>query len=318
MTRGIIMKAVRFSEVGGPEVLQYVDVEQPQPAAGQVRIRVAASAFNSADTGMRAGFLPIPVSLPHVPDYDVSGTVDALGDGVEGFAVGDAVIAFLPMGEDGGAAEYVVAPADVLVHAPTSIPLADAAALPSVALTAQQALFDDGGLQAGQRVFIVGAGGVVGKYAVQLAKRAGAHVIATASPRSADAVRAAGADEVVDHTASALREAVSEPVDLLLNLAPIEPAEFAALVEVVRSGGVVVSTTAWMPAPDDAERGVRSVVVFVRSDRAQLEELVRSVDAGELRVEVSRRIPLAELPALHVEAAERGISGKVIVLPEAV
>ena len=312
------MKAVRFHEVGGPEVLRYGEIDRPEPGAGQVRLRVAASAFSAADNGMRAGFLPIPLALPHVPGYDVSGTIDAIGEGVDGFAIGDEVIGFLPMGEDGGAAEYVVAPADVLVHAPTSIPLADAAALPSVALTAQQALFDDGGLQAGQRVFIVGAGGVVGKYAVQLAKRAGAYVIATASPRSADAVRAAGADEVVDHTASSLQEAVAEPVDLLLNLAPIEPAEFAALVELVRSGGVVVSTTAWMPAPDDAERGVRSVVVFVRSDVAQLAELVRLVDAGELRVEVSRRIPLAELPALHAEAAEGPVSGKVIVLPEAV
>lgn len=219
------------------------------------------------------------------------------------------------MGEDGGAAEYVVAPADVLVAAPTSVPLADAAALPSVALTAWQALFDDGGLEAGQRVLIVGAGGVVGKYAIALAKRAGAHVIATASPRSADAVRAAGADQIIDHTEVDVLDAVSEPVDLLLNLAPIEPAEFTALVSIVRSGGVVVSTTAWMPAPDDAERDVRSAVVFVRSDIQRLAELVSLVDSGELHLEVTRRIPLAELPALHAEAAEGRVAGKVIVIP---
>ena len=217
------MQAVQFHEVGGPDVLHYGDIEQPSPAAGQVRIRVAASAFNAADNGMRAGFLPIPVQLPHVPGYDVSGTVDALGEGVEELTVGDAVIGFLPMELDGGAAEYVVAPAEAVVAAPTTIPLADAAALPSVALTAWQALFDDGGLESGQRVLIVGAGGVVGKYAIQLAKRAGVHVIATASPRSEAAVRAAGADEVVDHTASDLLGAVSTPIDVLLNLAPIDP-----------------------------------------------------------------------------------------------
>ncbi len=183
------MKAVRFHEVGGPEVLKYEEIAQPIPGVGQVRLRVAASAFSAADNGIRAGFLSIPVVLPHIPGYDVSGTIDALGDGVDGFAVGDAVIAFLPMATDGGAAEYVIAPADALVAAPTSVPLADAAALPSVALTARQALFDDGGLKAGQRALIVGAGGVVGKYAIALAKRAGAYVIATASPRSADAVR---------------------------------------------------------------------------------------------------------------------------------
>ncbi|AKV87175.1 NADPH:quinone reductase [Microbacterium sp. CGR1] len=309
------MKAVRFHEVGGPEVLQYEEIAQPIPGAGQVRLRVAASAFSPADNGMRAGFLPIPVVLPHIPGYDVSGTVDALGDRVDGFAVGDAVIAFLPMATDGGAAEYVIAPSVALVAAPTSVPLADAAAFPSVALTARQALFDDGGLKAGQRVLIVGAGGVVGKYAIALAKRAGAYVIATASPRSADAVRAAGADEIVDHTETDVLDAVTEQVDLLLNLAPIEPDEFTALVRLVRDGGVVVSTTAWMPAPDDADRGVTSVVVFVRSDAEKLAELVSLVDSGELTLEVTRRIPLTELPALHAEAAEGSIAGKVIVVP---
>ncbi|WP_431074685.1 NADP-dependent oxidoreductase [Microbacterium phyllosphaerae] len=309
------MKVVRFHEVGGPEVLQYYEIDRPSPGAGQVRLRVAASAFSAADNGMRAGFLPIPLVLPHIPGYDVSGTVDALGDGVDGFAVGDAVIAFLPMATDGGAAEYVIAPADALVAAPTSVPLSDAAAFPSVALTAHQALFDDGGLKAGQRVLIVGAGGVVGKYAIALAKRAGAYVIATASPRSADAVRAAGADEIIDRTATEVLDAVTEQVDLLLNLAPIEPDEFTALVRLVRDGGVVVSTTAWMSAPDDADRGVTSVVVFVRSDAKKLAELVSLVDSGVLTLEVSRRIPLTELQALHAEAAEGPIAGKVIVIP---
>lgn len=309
------MKAVRFHEVGGPEVLQYEEIDTPTPGAGQVRLRVAASAFNAADNGMRAGFLPIPVVLPHVPGYDVSGTVDAIGDDVNGFSVGDAVIGFLPMATDGGAAEYVVAPAGALVAAPTSVPLADAAALPSVALTARQALFDDGGLEAGQRVLIVGAGGVVGKYAIALAKRAGAYVIATASRRSAEAVRAAGADEIIDHTATDVLDAVTAQVDFLLNLAPIEPDEFTALVQLVRDGGVVVSTTAWMLAPNDADRGVRSVVVFVRSDAERLRELVSLIDSGSLTLEVTRRIPLTELQALHAEAAEGRIAGKVIVIP---
>lgn len=309
------MKAVQFHEVGGPEVLQYGEIEQPVPAAGQVRLRVAASAYNAADNGMRAGFLPIPIQLPHVPGYDVSGTVDAIGEGVTGPTVGDAVIAFLPMDRDGGAAEYVIAPAEAVVAAPTSIPLADAAALPSVALTAWQALFDDGRLTAGQRLLVVGAGGVVGKYAVQLAKRAGAHVIATASPRSADAVRAAGADQVIDHTATDLLVALDGQVDVLLNLAPIEPEQFAADVAAVRDGGVVVSTTAFMATPGDESRGVRAATVFVLPNRERLTELVALVDDGALTVEVTRRIPLADLPALHAEGAAGRIAGKVIVLP---
>jgi len=309
------MKAVRFHEVGGPEVLQYGEIEQPVPGAGEVRIQVAASAYSAADNGMRGGFLPIPVQLPHVPGYDVSGTVDALGEGVDGLTVGDAVIAFLPMERDGGAAEYVVAPADAVVAAPTSIPLADAAALPSVALTAWQALFDDGHLTAGQRVLIVGAGGVVGKYAIQLAKRAGVHVVATASPRSADAVRAAGADQVVDHTTTDLLSALDGRVDVLLNLAPIEPEQFQAYVAAVRDGGAVVSTTAFMATPGDEARGVRAATVFVLPNRERLAELVSLVDAGDLTVEVTRRIPLTELQALHAEGAAGRIAGKVIVLP---
>jgi NADPH:quinone reductase-like Zn-dependent oxidoreductase len=309
------MKAVQFNEVGGPEVLQYGEKEQPIPAAGQVRLRVAASAYNAADNGMRAGFLPIPVELPHVPGYDVSGTIDAIGDGVEGLRIGDAVIGFLPMEHDGGAAEYVVAPADAVAIAPTSIPLADAAALPSVALTAWQALFDEGGLEANQRVLIVGAGGVVGKYAIQLAERAGVHVIATASPSSIDAVRAAGADQIIDHTDTDLLSALDGQVDVLLNLAPIEPEQFTAYVAAVRNGGVVVSSTAFMATPGDDARGVRASTVFVLPNRERLTELVSLVDEGAITVQVTRRIPLAELPALHAEAADGRVSGKVIVLP---
>ena len=120
------MKAVRFHEYGDPSVLRYEDVEQPVPGAGEVRLRVAATSFNPVDDGIRGGYLqgPFPVTLPHTPGIDVAGTVDALGDGVDNVAVGDEVIGFLPMVADGAAAEYVIAPAEILAPAPTSIPLA--------------------------------------------------------------------------------------------------------------------------------------------------------------------------------------------------
>lgn len=309
------MKVMRFHEVGGPDVLRLDDVELPAPGAGQVRLKVAASAFNAADNGMRAGFLPIPVELPHVPGYDVSGTVDAIGAGVDDLEIGQPVVGFLPMQTDGGAAEFVVAPADAVTAAPRAVDLVDAAALPSVALTAWQALFDDGGLRAGQRLLIVGAGGAVGVHAVRLAHRAGAHVIATASPRSLDAVRAAGADQIVDRTRASLLDSVAEPVDVLLNLAPLDPDDFAALVALVRDGGVVVSTTAFMATPGDDRRGVDAKTVFVRADTPRLAEIVALVDAGELTVEVDRRIDLVDLPALHAEAMAGRIAGKVVVVP---
>src|SRR5215217_6499140 len=309
------MKAVRFHEYGDPSVLRYEDVDQPVPGAGQVLIRVAATSFNGVDGNIRGGFMqgPIPVTLPHTPGIDVSGTIAALGEGVGGFEIGDRVVGFLPMAADGAAAEYVVAPAEILAPAPSTIPLPDAAALPMVGLTAWQALFDDAGLTAGQRVLINGAGGAVGGYAVQLAKRAGAHVIATASPRSRERVRTAGADEVIDHTTAEVT--VAAPVDVLLNLARITPEELVALVALVRSGGVVVNTVPTIPTPADDERGVRGVGVFVRSDAEQLSRLVAMVDRGELRVDVAERVPLAELPAVHAKAATGALPGKVVVLP---
>ncbi|MGR6917433.1 NADP-dependent oxidoreductase [[Actinomadura] parvosata] len=311
------MKAVRFHEYGAPDVLRYEDVEQPVPGAGQVRIRVAGTSFNGVDGNIRGGFMrgPIPVTLPHTPGLDVAGTIDALGEGVHGFEAGDRVIGFLPMTGTGAAAEYVLAPAGILAAAPTGIPLPDSAALPVVGLTAWQALFDHAGLTGGQRVLINGAGGAVGRYAVQLARRAGAHVIATAGPRSGDAVTSAGAEEVIDHTTTNVIEAVSEPVDVVLNLAPIDPAELAGLVTLARPGGVLVNTTVWMPAPADEERGVRGIDLYVRSDAEQLARLAALVDGGELRVDVAERVPLAGLPAVHARAAAGTLPGKVVILP---
>ncbi|MFC9636050.1 NADP-dependent oxidoreductase [Streptomyces mirabilis] len=233
------MKAVRFHQYGDPDVLRYEDVEQPVPGAGQVRVRVAATSFNLVDANIRAGFMqgPIPVTLPHSPGIDVAGTVDALGEGVTAVPVGDQVIGFLPMAGPGAAAEYVLAPVEALTPAPKSVALSDAAALPLVGLTAWQALFEHVKLTAGQRVLVNGAGGAVGGYAVQLAKQAGAVVIATAGPRSSRCVTAAGADKVIDHTTADIAAAVSQPVDVVLNLAPVEPAQLDALLGLIRPGG---------------------------------------------------------------------------------
>ncbi|BCY09949.1 NADP-dependent oxidoreductase [Actinoplanes sp. L3-i22] len=300
------MKAVRFHEYGDPTVLRYEDAEQPVPGAGEVLIRVAGTSFNGVDGNIRAGFMqgPIPVTLPHTPGLDVAGTVVTPG---EGFAAGDRVVGFLPMTGTGAAAEFVLAPAGILTAAPASLPLADAAALPTVGLTAWQALFDHAKLTAGQRVLINGASGAVGGYAVQLAKAAGAYVIATG--RSVT-----GADEVIDHTGTDVIAAVTEPVDVVLNLAPVEPDRLAALVTVIRDGGVLVNTTVWMPAPSDEKRGVRGVNLFVRSDAAQLAHLVTLVDAGTLRVDVGQRVPLAELARVHAQAAAGELPGKTVIV----
>src|SRR6185503_9965986 len=132
-----------------------------------------------------------------------------------------------------------------------------------------------------------------------------------------DRVLSAGADEVIDHTSIELNAAVTEPVDVLLNLARITPEQLVGLVALVHAGGVVVNTVPTIPTPGDEERGVRAVGVFVRSDAEQLSRLVELVNRGELRVDVADRVPLAELSAVHAKAAAGDLPGKVIVLPAA-
>ncbi len=309
------MKAVRYHEYGDPQVMRYEDAELPHPAPGQVLIRVAATSFNPVDASIRAGYLrqQLPVRFPHTPGLDVAGTVVALGEGVTGLDIGDAVIGFLPMNENGAAAEFVVAPAAVLAAVPRTVALAAAAALPAVALTAWQALFEHARLQAGQRVLINGAGGGVGGYAIQLAKGAGATVIATASPRSADAVRAGGADQLVDYTATLLTDAITEPVDVVLNLVRASDQDMARLVGLVAPGGVLVTTTS--PAQDDPAHGVRAISMFVRSDARDLAAIVARVDAGDLRIDISASYPLTDIALVHKQSDAGAIRSKVLLLP---
>lgn len=293
------MKAVRFHEYGGPGVLRAEEVEQPVPGPGQVLVKVKATTFNPVDAGLRAGYLQqaVPLSLPHILGIDLAGTV---------VGSGDPVIAFLPMNADGASAEYVAVDSDLLAKAPASVPLADAAALPSSALTAWQGLFEHAGLRSGQRILINGAGGAVGGYAVQFAKQAGAYVVATASPRSAATVTAEGADEIIDYTSGPVTTA---PVDAVLNLARADEPALAALVALVKPGGVLVSTAG--DAPADQERQVKTISMYVRSDAKQLATIADQVDAGALTINIGARHPLADLAGAHEEAGT--VSGKIVI-----
>jgi NADPH:quinone reductase-like Zn-dependent oxidoreductase len=310
------MKAVRYHSYGDSGVLVYEDADRPVASDGQVVLKVAGSAFNPLDVAIRAGFVqPVfPIAFPHIPDFDVAGVIAEVGDGVTGWNTGDAVVAFLPITGQGAAAEYVAASADVLAAAPRAVELADAAALPSAGLTAWQSLFEHAGLKAGQSLLINGAGGAVGGYAVQLAKQAGATVIATASARSADRLRSYGADQIIDYTATPLPQAVAgQRFDAVLSLVRTDPQETLELAGLAADGGVFVSTT--FPELDDAGRGVRVVSVSARSDAAQLAELVARVDAGELTIDVAQHRPLTDLAAIHDEAVTGQLPGKTILIP---
>jgi len=309
------MKAVRYHQYGDESVLQHEEAEQPTAGQGEVLVRVAATAFNPVDVAIRAGYLSsaFPVSFPHVPGFDVAGTVVGVGDGVTAFRSDDEVIGFLPMDRDGAAAEFVAAAADVLVTAPLRVALSDAAALPSAGLTAYQALHEHAGIQSGQRLLINGAGGSVGGLAVQLAKEAGAVVTAVVGPDDVDRVRRYGADRLVDRTQARVSDAVDVPVDAVLDLAPVGPADVAALMARIRPGGVYVTT---VPGPPVEPVGdVRVVSMFVRSDAAQLAGLVTRVDAGRLQVRVTETLPLGELPSVHARSAAGQLHGKVVLVP---
>jgi len=309
------MKAVRFHQYGDPSVLQYEDVDRPTPAAGQVLVQVAATSFNLVDDAIRAGYLQqaFPIRLPFTPGIDVAGTVAEIGSGVDGLAIGDAVFGSLPITEPGAAAELVLAPAEVLAAAPTSIPLTEAAAVPIAALTAWQALFEHADLQSGQRILVNGAGGGVGGFVVQLAKQAGAFVIATASPRSTAAVRAQGADQIIDYTTDRVTDAVTEPVDVVVNLVPTSEPETTALIGLVTPGGIVVTTAS--AAQDDPEGKVRALRMYVRSDAAQLAGIAARIDAGELTVDVSRTYSLSDLTEVHEQGAAGTFRGRVVIVP---
>lgn len=305
------MKAIRFHEYGDIHVLRYEDTPTPRPGPGEVLVAVASTAFNPVDTWFRAGIVDqvFPVSFPHTLGLDLAGTVVDRGPGVEDPAIGAAVIGFLPMTGPGAAAEYVAAPADVLVLAPVTIPLVDAAAIPVPALTAWQALFEHGNLVTGQRVLVNGAGGGVGGFVVQLAKWAGAQVLATASARSADAVRAAGADHIIDYTATTIADALDAPVDLAINLVPGTGDDTAALLKVLAPEGTLVSIT---PPGGKFQR----VEFFsVRSDTTQLTQIVELVDSGALQLDITGRRPLADTAQLHQLSEDGALRGRTLLIP---
>ncbi|MEO3786020.1 NADP-dependent oxidoreductase [Actinocorallia sp. B10E7] len=302
------MKAARYHRFGDPEVLSVEEIDPPRPGEGEVLVRVAATTFNPVDSHLRQGALQAfyPVALPHTPGIDVSGTVAELGAGVEGLAVGDEIIAFLPLDRPGASAEYAVVPAGLSAPAPGTVPLTDAAALPSSGLTAFQVLFEHGGLRAGQRVLITAAGGSVGGFATRLAVAAGAVVVASAGPHHADRLRDHGAHEIVGRTDGLSPDAL-EPVDLVVNLAPVPAPELSGFL---LPGGTLISVTT--PAADDPARGIRGTRVNVRPDGAQLARLAADLDAGRLSLRIGDRLPLTRL----VEAHRGETQSKTLIIPE--
>lgn len=238
------MRAVTVSGPGGPEVLGWGQApDPPPPGPGEVLIEVAASAVNRADVLQRQGHYPPPPGASPVLGLECSGRLAALGEGVQGWAVGDEVCALLA---GGGCAEQVVAPAAQLLPIPAGVTLVDAAGLPEVACTVWMALVERARLQAGEWVLVHGGASGIGTMATQLAARVlGAHVAVTArSPERLARCRDLGAEVVVDHTredfVAVVREATSGVgADVVLDI--VGAAYLPRNLAVLATGGRLVT-----------------------------------------------------------------------------
>ena len=308
------MKAIRYHQFGGTDVLRAEEVDRPTPGPGQVLVKVAATSFNPVDDHIRLGVLAaaIPTPLPITPGLDVAGTIVELGEGVTGLQIGDLVIGMFPLNEHGGAAEFAVIAAEFVATAPRTLPLADAAALPLTGLAARQAAIELADIQAGQSVLVNGAGGAVGSIVVQLAADAGATVTAVDGPQHADRLLAHGAATVVGPLdLDAGPSAVGGPFDVVINHVRLDPDGLAKLTAYVADGGIAVSSAGAVPADD--RRAVRSAAVWVAPNGSHLADLVSRLDQGRITLNIVDRRPLQDLRAVHDDAGNGKLLGKTVL-----
>lgn len=306
------MKAVRMQGYGGTEVLRVEDVPMPQPGAGEVRVRVVGAAVNPVDWKIRRGYLKdfIPHRFPLIPGWDVSGVVDALGEGASRFKPGDAVYSRPDIARDGTYAEFVVIRESELAFKPGTISHIEAGSLPLAGITAWQALVGIAQVQPGQRVLVHAAAGGVGSLAVQIAKARGAHVIGTASGANRALVESLGVDQFVDYRRETLAQAV-QPVDAVFDT--VGGAVQEASWPLLKAGGVLVSVTDPPPQDKAQAHGVRGEFLFIQPDAAVLAALARLVESGQVRPVIGAEFALDDIVRAH-EFSETGRARGKIVL----
>lgn len=297
------MKVVRIDQTGGPEVLQLVEAERPEPGDGEVLVKVRAAAINPIDWKYRRGL--IPKQLPAVLGSDISGVIESSRS--ERFAVGDEVFGFAT---SGGYAEYALAPASLLAPKPAGLSHEQAAALPVAGMTAWQALFDVGALSAGQSVLIAGAAGGVGHLAVQFARVAGLHTIGMASQRNRDFVLGLGAARFIDYAGDELAGIVGE-VDVAFDT--VGGQTTVSLLPTLRSGGTLVTIAGSAPEQGAAELGVRAQRLVMSPDSDQLARIGELVGGGEVEVEIAKALALADVREAHQLSESGHTRGKIIL-----
>ena len=337
------MKAFVLERYG--QSLRAVDMPVPEPGPRQVLVRMAASGVNHADERTRVGEFKavFRLDLPKVMGGELSGEVVAVGDQVTEFAVGDQVYGYTGVVGMGTWAEIVAVDADALAPAPRGIPLARAAALPVVTLTAWQALVTIGRLQPGQTVLVHGGAGGVGSAVIQLAKHLGATVATTVSASSAETVKELGADIVIDYRNDDFVEKLADtPVDIVVDTQGGE-VSFRSL-EVLRRDGILIGI-AGTPDPALADQagagslvklalsvlslrlrrrarklGARYRFLFIEPVGEALRTIARLVDDGVIKAAVDRVLPFDDTSEALDQLLAGGVRGKVLVttIPEEV
>lgn len=311
------MKVIEYGRYGGPEVIELREAPAPQPARGEVLVRVRAAALNPKDALVRAGKFK-KLAGPDFPKrmgYDLAGEVAGLGEGVTGLAVGQAVFGMIQSWKAGAFAEYAAVPQFELAPAPPGLTHAEAAAIPLAALTALQALRDLAGLSPGESVVIHGASGGVGTLAVQIAKALGARVVALCGADSAALVRSLGADEIHDYRQTAPAQLGGRHqafFDVFGNQ------HYAAVGHLLSTRGTYVST---VPNARNIRDHLltrlsplrKARLVVVRSKRADLETLSAWIAAGRLKPVIAARFPLAEVRKAHEMIQGKKTHGKIVL-----
>ncbi|MDP9410901.1 MAG: NADP-dependent oxidoreductase [Actinomycetota bacterium] len=312
------MRAIAEDKFHGPTSLQ--DLPVPEIGADQVLIRVRAAGVNPFDWKVADGALKGEMEhrFPLILGFDAAGVVERVGAAVTGFAEGDEVYGYLSKPVIGGGtyAEYVSAPATIVAKKPTSIGFAEAAALPMPGLTAMD-LVDAVDPKDGESVLIVGATGGVGSYAIQLASRRGARVIATARRENEAFVRELGASEVIDHTRGDLVDTVraAYPGGMEAVIDVVSDRETVGRIAgLVKESGRLASSVYAADVGRLAERGVEATNIGTQADARRLEELSQMVDAGELSVRLERTFALEEAPEALEESRTGHVRGKIVLL----
>ena len=304
------MQAVVAHTYGGPDVLKFEEVPVPKPKENEILVRTIASGVNPADPLILGGRYAkeFGTHLPLVLGYDVAGVVVETGAKVTKLKAGDPVYAFLLFG--GGWAQYCLTNEGEAALKPRSIDFVTAAAVPLTALTAWQALIDTAHLSAGQTVLIQGGSGGVGSFAIQIAKARGAKVIATASGANQDLLKQLGADVAIDYKKTKFED-VARNVDVVLDVVGDET--LARSYGVVKKGGIVVSIVSRVDQAALSKYGIRGAFLASHPDAAELAEISRLIDAGQIKPVVSQVLPLSAAVQATTQAETHHTRGKVVL-----